>query len=334
MSSRSKGQPGSRNEVTPPGKDGASEGFSLISNDKLIALYANLLKCRMVEERLAGIPDQESTNGHKSNSKSIRGYEAGTVGVAMDLGWEDVICSPNHGLLTGFAGEVATETLLLWSGVSTEAFGFGKSRLNGAHASRSGAAVRKNGHASANRNHSYTQAAIGAALANKTTKNGKVAVLFGDEPASESVRDALHIAAVHALPMIFVIRESSTPAPQGRRSRIPDAKQLARPDTPWFPNINVDSNDVVAVYRVANEAISRARLGRGPTLIECQPFRVSGTSNGNGKHWHDPILNMENYLRGKGLFRAETKNNIIKISTRQLDALMNLGNRQPANPSH
>jgi pyruvate dehydrogenase E1 component alpha subunit len=171
--------------------------------------------------------------------------------------------------------------------------------------------------------HAHTQAAIGAALANKTKKNGKVAVVFGKESASESWREAIHIATVHALPMIFVLRDNLKIP--GRRA---SSEQLEKADTPLFPIITVDSNDVVAVYRVANEAISRARLGRGPTLIECQPFLL----NGNGKHSHDPILNMENYLRGKGLFRPETKNEILKASTRDLARQMKAARGQVLRP--
>jgi TPP-dependent pyruvate/acetoin dehydrogenase alpha subunit len=57
-----------------------------------------------------------------------------------------------------------------------------------------------------------------------------------------------------------------------------------------FPSISVDGNDVVAVFRVASEAIAHARKGHGPTLIEC-PLENSG----------DPIQNMEKYLIRKGL---------------------------------
>jgi pyruvate dehydrogenase E1 component alpha subunit len=60
----------------------------------------------------------------------------------------------------------------------------------------------------------------------------------------------------------------------------------------------VDGNDVVAVYRVATEAIVHARKGNGPTLIECRFDRSEA---------HDPILKMEAYLLRKGLFSEELK---------------------------
>ena len=312
MRTKKRGQGAASHANTPPGNDVRPEGFSLISDEKLMALYANLLKCRMVEERLASGPG-------RPNSASVRGFEAGTVGVAIDLGPEDAVCSPGRGLLTGFGNGAAIDSLLLWSGAALT--------RNGSHPAKSG---HRNRTSLPEPGHAHIRAAIGAALANKTLKNGKVAVVFGNESESESWRETLHIATVHALPMIFVQREGCKPT--GRR-RAPDAAQFAKPDTPWFPAITVDSDDVVAVYRVANEAISRARLGRGPTLIECRPFRLDTTSNGNGRHSHDPILNMENYLRGKGLLRPETKSSILKASTRELEVVMRAANGRAARPA-
>ena len=40
-----------------------------------------------------------------------------------------------------------------------------------------------------------------------------------------------------------------------------------------FPGITVDGNDIVAVWRVTQESIHRARSGAGPTLIECRTWR-------------------------------------------------------------
>jgi pyruvate dehydrogenase E1 component alpha subunit len=300
---------GAAAKAVPPGNDARPEGFSLISNEKLMALYSNLLKCRIIEERVAPVSGSGEKNGA---SASLRGYEAGTVGVTIDLGSKDAVCSPDHGLLTGFRDGAAIDSLLLWSGTGLPSNGF--------HPAKSGL---RNGTSPAKPDHAYTQAAIGLALAHKTSKNGKVAIVFGNESASELWREALHIATVHALPMIFVLRERSKPA---GRSHTSDSTQFAKPDTPWFPSITVDSSDVVAIYRVANEAISRARMGRGPTLIECQFFRLNGS--------HDAILNMENYLRGKGLLHPEMKSDILKGSARELQALMKTTNGRVARSSH
>lgn len=239
--------------ATPP----ADGKFSLISNEKLVALYTNLLKFRRTA--------RQSGNGKFA---AMRGREAAVVGTAIDLGVGDVVCSREHGLLTGFAdGETIEKLLFTGNGRSLP---------------------RETAHA------------IGTALTNKTKKNGKVAVMFAEE--QEQFREALHVATVHALPMIFVHQPDGKRGKAQRYGRPSSQKNSAEEETPWFPSITVDGNDVVAVFRVANEAISRARLGRGPTLIECRPFRV------NGQRVHDPVRNMEHYLRARGLFDPKLNN--------------------------
>jgi TPP-dependent pyruvate/acetoin dehydrogenase alpha subunit len=313
MSSIGKEKVQDRKTALTKDTDSLMEGFSLISNEKLIALYANLLRCRMVEKRLAN-------GGGANRDSSFRGHEAGTVGVAIDLSSDDALCSPDHGIVTGFQKDPSIEAVLLLSGAHglTGQFRSGsKSHSLNGNGAPPGMASR-----------THTQAAIGAALASKTRKNGGIAVVFGHSAASELWKETLHIASLHALPMIFVDREHRRRGPAAGTPGSAKTNQPANAETPWFPNIVVDSNDVVAVYRVANEAISRARLGRGPTLIECQPFRLKGMTtgdgkySGNGRHALDPISNMETYLRRKGLFQPRLRSDIMAGFTKELDATL------------
>jgi pyruvate dehydrogenase E1 component alpha subunit len=314
----------SQDPNTPLTKDTDSlrEGFSLISDGKLISLYANLLKCRMVGERLAN-----GGAAHRNHSWP-RGHEAGAVGVAIDLNSDDAICSPEHGMVTSFQKDPPIEAVLLLSGAHE--------LTNRSHSKSQSRSLTGNSDAQGTTSRTHTQAAIGAALTSKTRKNGRIAVLFGHNAASELWNEALHIASLHGLPMIFVNREGRKP---GRAVRTPPKRNKpANPETPWFPDIVVDSNDVVAVYRVANEAISRARLGRGPTLIECQPFRLTGMAadDGNGRAKRsnslDPISNMETYLRRKGLFQRHLRSEILAGFTRELDAALSRNGFSRARP--
>jgi TPP-dependent pyruvate/acetoin dehydrogenase alpha subunit len=314
MSSNSKEKVKDRKSGLTNDTDSLREGFSLISDEKLIALYANLLKCRMIEKRLA------NGGGASRNDSLSRGHEAGTVGVAIDLSSDDALCSPDHGIVTGFQKDPPIEAILLLSG----AHGL-TGRFRSGSQSHS---LNSNGVSPGMVSRTHTQAAIGAALANKTRKNGRIAVVFGHCAGSEVWTEALHIASLHGLPIIFVNREHRRRGPAARTPGNAKTNQPANSETPWFPNIVVDSNDVVAVYRVANEAISRARQGRGPTLIECQTFRVKGMTSGdgnrssNGRHALDPISNMETYLRRKGLFQPRLRSDIQAAFTKELDATL------------
>jgi len=102
--------------------------------------------------------------------------------------------------------------------------------------------------------------------------------------------ELLRAAAVERLPILFVCCLKSA------KKEIA-AKAYAH----GLPGMPVDGHDVVAVYRVASEAIAHARRGNGPTLIECMPWMVSGAR----KRTVDAIRNMEEYLSRKGLFSVE-----------------------------
>ncbi len=270
------------NGVTLPADNGV---FSLISNEKLLALYAGLLTCR-----------QQGTNAN-GKTASMWGHEAALVGATIDLGAGDTVYSREHGVLTGFSDGTAIPAFLLQS----ENHGLGTSR-NGKAAYKAGS----NGAAPAS-GPAYTHAAIGTALAHKTKTNRKVAVVFSREESFELLREALHIATVHALPMVFVHQPGGDgDRAGGKRGR--SKKKALEHKTPWFPSITVDCHDVVALYRVSAEAISRARLGRGPTLIECRPYRLNGgRADRNGVHAENPVLHMEHYLRARGLLDESLK---------------------------
>ena len=75
--------------------------------------------------------------------------------------------------------------------------------------------------------------------------------------------------------------------------------------------IIVDGHDVVGSYRVAHEAVERARKGRGATLIECTVFRIPGQRR------QDAIASMEQYLRGKGLLERGMKQRMIEEIARE-----------------
>jgi pyruvate dehydrogenase E1 component alpha subunit len=138
----------------------------------------------------------------------------------------------------------------------------------------------------------------GFALTQKTKKSGKVAVVFGGPEHGQAWLDALEVAREHRLPMIFVseLREEA-PARRGARkasgAELEPGTELAR--------IIVDGHDVVASYRVAHEAVERARKGRGATLIECTAFRIPGQRR------QDAVASMEQYLRGKGLLGSKKR---------------------------
>lgn len=118
--------------------------------------------------------------------------------------------------------------------------------------------------------------AAGAALASKYRQDGRVAVaFFGDGATGEGVfHETLNLASVFELPMVFVC-ENNHWAVSTEFTRVRKNPRIA--DTAFLysmPGISVDGNDVAAVHEAAVDAVERARSGGGPTLIECDTYRV------------------------------------------------------------
>ena len=274
--------PETRTNAAPTaGSTSVHNGFSLISNDKLIALYSHLLKSRMLKES-ARILLQ--ANDFNTAIYGALGHEASVVGVAIDLGPKDTI-APSH-------------------------FDCTTSLLRGASLEKIVACL--SARAAKTRRLSLKRA-VAAAETNRKKKNGKIVVAFAAENAAshDAWHEAMHAARTRRLPMIFVshLRHPGKFESASVHAEVEDAALKTREF--HFPVIPVDGNDVVAVYRVATESITHARMRHSATLIECHLW------DGD-----DPILKMEKYLKRKGLFTPKLKRNIAAAFTRELDAAL------------
>ena len=123
--------------------------------------------------------------------------------------------------------------------------------------------------------------AAGIALAAKLRRTGQVAMTFMGEGASNQgdVHEALNFVGIHKLPMILVVENN------GYAISVPSSKECAVEDVAVraagynMPGVVVDGTDVVACYRVAREAVDRARRGEGGTFIEAKVTRLTAHSS-------------------------------------------------------
>ncbi|MGE3936747.1 MAG: thiamine pyrophosphate-dependent dehydrogenase E1 component subunit alpha [Rhodospirillaceae bacterium] len=133
--------------------------------------------------------------------------------------------------------------------------------------------------------------AAGAAWSAQYRGTGQVAVcFFGDGTTNiGAFHEALNMAAVWKLPVVFVCENNL----YMEYTPIKDVTAVPRPAADrasayGLPAIAVDGNDPDAVYRVAREALAKARAGEGPSLIEALTYRHSGHSRADpGKYRPD-----------------------------------------------
>jgi pyruvate dehydrogenase E1 component alpha subunit len=155
--------------------------------------------------------------------------------------------------------------------------------------------------------------AVGLGWAAKYRQTDKVAMtFFGDGATSEGdFHEGLNFAGVFQTPVIFVCQNNhwaiSIPVSKQTRSKTLAQKAIAY----GIPGIQVDGNDVLAVYAAAKEAVERARAGQGPTLIECVTYRMAMHTTADDpkryrtdeevEKWRerDPIVRYQKYLIDK-----------------------------------
>lgn len=118
--------------------------------------------------------------------------------------------------------------------------------------------------------------AVGFAWASKL-RDDKIATLvyLGDGATSEGdVHEGMNFAGVFKVPLVLLIQNNQW-AISVPRSKQTAAETLAqRAFSYGFDGIQVDGNDVFAVYNATKEALDKARSGNGPTLIECVTYRM------------------------------------------------------------
>ncbi len=156
--------------------------------------------------------------------------------------------------------------------------------------------------------------AVGLGWAARYRQTDNVAMaFFGDGATSEGdFHEGLNFAGVFQAPVIFVCQNNhwaiSFPRSKQTRSKTLAQKALAY----GMPGIQVDGNDILAVYAAAREAVDRARSGGGPTLIECVTYRMAVHTTADDpkryrteeevEQWKtkDPITRFQNYLIDRG----------------------------------
>lgn len=240
----------------------SSNGSSPSNGETLRNLYVSVLRCRLMEERVSRSTELAAKYDF------VVGYEAVAVAGAATLSAGDTISASPHDLTALVAAGVSARTLqghsdicgclraglLGFTSLADEPFNIG----------------------------------TGIALAQKLERKRSVVVVLGNPEASvEGAREALKLAGSGKLPVVYVIKNSDDGA--AHAPHLKPVSLLARYG--GFPGVIVDGQDVVAVWRVAQESVHRARNGGGPTLIDCRMDAA-----------RDPLAHMEHYLRKRNLW--------------------------------
>lgn len=281
------------------------EGFD---NSELVSTYKQLLKPRLIEEKMLILLRQ----GKISKWFSSWGQEAISVGMSLALHKDEYILPMHRNLGIFTAREVPLSKLFLQ--FQGKMNGFTKGRDRSFHFGTNEYNIV--GMIS----HLGPQLGIadGIALSHLLKNEKKVTAVFsGDGGASEGdFHEALNVASVWDLPVIFTIENNcwglSTPSNEQFR-----CKQFIDKGIGYgIEAVQVDGNNILEVLRTIRSLAESLRENPRPVILEMMTFRMRGHEEASGTKYYPegiqdewatkcPVKNFEKYLLEEGVLSEE-----------------------------
>lgn len=321
----------------PTPKSAVKKKKSDIPEDILLGLYTNLIKTRLLDERLRKLYRQGRYAG---TYFSAVGQEATTVCPSYGLRDEDII-APSHREI-GAAVAKGLPLVEIVAQVYARRNSPDKGKTHPCHyGSRAKGFISPSSTLA-------SQAIIGTgcAMGFKIQKKDNVVIAFFGEGATArgGWHEALNYAGIHKLPIVYVCQNNlwaeSVPASLSAAIQFFSDRAKAY----GFPGVTVDGNSMRDMYKASREAIDRARSGGGPTLIEAMTYRWYGHSEIDPAdyrtqdeidYWkrRDPIARSEKHLREQELLDDAKRESIVEECNQEIeDAIKANENEKYAEP--
>jgi 2-oxoisovalerate dehydrogenase E1 component len=286
-----------------------------LTNTELTSIYKSLLYPRLIEEKMLLLLRQ----GKISKWFSGIGQEAIAVGATLALDPDEWIMPLHRNLGVFTTRNMPLHKLFMqWQGNKE---GYSKGRERSFHFGS------KEHHVCGMISHLGPQLAIadGVALAHKLKKEKKISLAFtGEGGTSEGdFHEALNVAAVWDLPLIFIIENNGygLSTPTNEQYRCESLVERARGY--GMDGVKIDGNNILSVIDTIKGVRDYCIEHQKPYLIECMTFRMRGHEEASGtkyvpkylfEMWEekDPIKNFESYLLTEAVL---TEDDVTSIRT-------------------
>ncbi len=283
--------------------------------DDHLKLFYYMSLMREFEETILRLYQQGKIVG---GAYSGRGNEATAVGSAYALGEKDYLFPMHRDIGAHFAKGQSVRNMMLQHLGRANSLTRGKDGTG--HYSDPSLRIYGNiSHLGA-----MIPVACGVALASKLRKEKYVAMTYiGDGGASiGEVHEGLMMASAMRLPLILIIENNQYAYSTPISNQFIVKKLSDRAIGYGIPGITVDGTDVLEVYRVCNEAVTRARNGEGPTIIESVTMRMQGHA-AHDNAWYvpkqllsewkkkDPLERFEKRLTEQGIVSKKKKESML-----------------------
>ncbi len=237
--------------------------------ETLLEMYRRMLTIRIFEETVFEVYRKGWMPGlaHLSD-----GQEATPVGVCMALRQDDTITSTHrgHGHIIAKGGRVEP----MMAEVMGKVTGYCRGKGGEMHiADVSLGILGANGIVGGG-----LGIATGSAFTAKREGKGRVSVaFFGDGAQNQGLwYETANIAALWKLPLIYVCENNQYTEFTNYKKLVSGKGLACRAEAMGMRGVEVDGNDVVAVYHAARELVEAARRGEGPATLVCQTIRYGG----------------------------------------------------------
>lgn len=277
-----------------------------ISKEEMLALYRQMLEIRRCEEQLARL---HQTGFIPGACHTYVGEEAIATAVCAHLRASDTVMSTHRGHGHALAKGVPPRELI--AELLGKVTGCSHGRGGSMHLFKPEVGMLGT---SGIVGPSILMAA-GAGYTYVLKQSDQVAVaFFGDGAVSNGAfHEGLNLATVWDLPVLFVCENNQYATEVAFATITKNTSVASKAAAYGLPGIELDGNDVLGIYQAAGEAVSRARAGGGPTLLECKTYRTRAHSEGmrdvgyrtqdevNEWRARDPITRLREHLLSDGI---------------------------------
>ena len=276
-----------------------------LTSDQLIQMYRQMHRIRAFELTVLKAVERGLVAG---GPHLYVGEEAVAVGVCTALETRDYITSTHrgHGHLIAKGGQLKP----MLAEIFGKATGYCKGKGGTMHiADLDLGILGANGIVGGG-----IPTAVGAALSSHLKHGGwVVACFFGDGATNQGTfHESMNLASIWKLPVIFVCENNAFGMFTPQKVTTPGCDIVSRAASYCMPGVQVDGNDVLAVYEATVEAKRRALAGEGPTLLDCKTYRFFGHYIGDPEVYRtqeeveaakmkDPLPRFRRYLGDAGI---------------------------------
>jgi 2-oxoisovalerate dehydrogenase E1 component len=284
-----------------------------ISDETLLHLYEQLVKPRLIEEKMLNLLRQ----GRISKWFSGIGQEAISVGAGTALHPDELIFTMHRNLGVFTAREMPLDRMFCqWQG---KRHGYTKARDRSFHfGAMEHGIVGMISHLGP-----QLSLAAGVALAHKLSSEGKVSLAFTGEGATSQgeFHEALNVASVWKLPVIFVIENNGYGLSTTANEQYACAQLVDRAIGYGMRSARIDGNNILEVWRTLRQIAEEMRQNPEPFLLECVTFRMRGHEEASGTKYvpkdlmdewakKDPLENYEKWLLETGVLTESKQKSI------------------------